>query len=317
MEKNNLTNFLDYLKYERQASENTLRAYKKDLTLFSEYMVTTEELHIFDSNEDLNKITRRNIWGWASCLKKENERTTFLRRISGLRSFMQYHYKIGNIPCNPVTKLNISEKKGKTISLIPQTALQNFLNELAEIVNQNPDDYEVLRDYCMIEVFYGCGLRRSELEKLTLKNIDLTNSYLKLIGKGKKERIIPFSLFLKEVLCRYIQFCEGHEIDFSSSTFFKTKKGKPMNTTLVYNVVIRTLNQKFDTGKPENTKPLAEKIHPHLLRHSYATHLIDNGADLNSVKELLGHSSLKSTEVYVHNSIQKLKDIHKKSHPKG
>jgi integrase/recombinase XerC len=169
-----------------------------------------------------------------------------------------------------------------------------------------PDTFEGQRDKALLEVLYGCGLRRSELISLEYKHIDWPNQTIKVMGKGRKERIVPLGSFASQALKDYLKVCDDQGISYRAEVFV-LENGNPLYPRLVHRIVEKHLNQVCSLQKKS----------PHVLRHTFATHLLNRGADLNAIKELLGHKSLAATQVYVHNSISKLKDVYHKAHPKA
>ena len=292
--------FLNYLQYERQYSEHTLRAYHSDLLIFGEHIQKAFDWNVLEKAEDCTHIKANHIRAWVATL--EGERTTVFRRLSSVRSFFKFLFKKGVIDSNPTLKIQLQSRKRKLVSFIPQEEINTLLNERPQSF-----DFCSARDSLVLELLYGCGLRRSELSELRYEQILWSEKLLKINGKGNKQRLVPFGTIVEEALKTYIQECDKTEINYREETFLKSNTGKKCYAQLIYLIVKNAL-----ASLPDLTRR-----HPHLLRHTFATHLVDQGADLNAVKELLGHSGLKSTEVYVHNSISKLKDLHQKLHPRG
>ena len=226
------------------------------------------------------------------------------RKLSTLRSYFKYLKRNNRINSDPMLKI-LPPKNGKKLPAIIQEKSLDALLKLSEAL---PNTYSAHRDLLIVELLYTCGIRRSELINLSLQDLDFTNKWMKVFGKGSKERILPLSKDLVAKLEAYLELRvdQFEEITIGQEVFL-TNKGKPLYPKFVYNLVNRLIS-KVST---------AEKRSPHILRHSFATHMMNNGADLNAVKELLGHSSLAATQVYTHNSIHKLKETYKIAHPKG
>lgn len=295
-----LQSFLDYLRYERQYSEHTLTGYESDLKLFATHIQISFEWDVIQKMEDCLQIKPIHIRSWVGTLT--GERTSIFRRLSAVRSFFKFLYKKGYIPNNPSVKIQMQNRSRKLVAFIPETEMNNLLNNYPV-----SDDYISARNLCILELLYGCGLRRSELAGLQWEMISLTDRLLKIDGKGKKQRLVPLNSVTLQAIEDYIRISDAQGVFIKEGTFFKTNKGGECYSHLIYTVVKEALE----------ALPNLKRKHPHLLRHTYATHLVDAGADLNTVKELLGHAGLQSTEVYVHNSISKLKELHQKFHPRA
>jgi len=295
-----LQSFLEYLRYERQYSEHTLTAYESDLNLFANHIQISFEWDILSNIEDCLQIKPIHIRSWVGTLT--GERASIFRRVSAVRSFFKFLYKKGLIPNNPSIKIQMQNRSRKLVAFIPEADMNNLLNNYPA-----SDDYISARNHCVLELLYGCGLRRSELAGLRWDMISFSDRLLKIEGKGKKQRLIPLNPVTLQAIVDYIRVSDAQGILIREGTFIKTNKGGECYSGLIYTVVQEALA----------SLPNLKRKHPHLLRHTYATHLVDAGADLNTVKELLGHAGLQSTEVYVHNSITKLKELHQKFHPRA
>lgn len=293
----NINAFLSFLSFEKRASEHTIKAYQKDLEQFSTFV----EQH-FDSIE-LENLTHNHIRSWmialleAGCTAK-----TIRRKLSALKSYFQFLLRRGLILENPMTKV-IAPKVGKQLpAFIPETQLQVLLEE----IDFGPG-YSNIRNRFIIELLYGTGIRRAELIALKASNFDLGRKVVKVTGKGNKERLLPLTDTLITSFQEYVNLRNTTFTDNAEPYLLLTDKGKKLYPKLVYNVVKRYLA----------LVTTIEQKGPHTLRHSFATHLTANGADLNAVKELLGHSSLAATQVYTHNSIERLKKVYQQAHPKA
>jgi len=299
VEPAHLTQFLKYLEVEKRASKHTCISYRNDITQYYKFLLGIYEL------EKLLESNALHIRSWMSQLVSVKVSTRSInRKLSALRSFYNYHLRQGNIKSNPTLRIMTPKTAKKLPSIVQEKNLLNLADQ-----ESTGTSYACLRDALIMELLYSTGMRRSELINLRIQDVDKANRYLKVLGKGNKERLIPFSDSLMKKLNLYLEVRQeiAEELDLTIKNLFFTSKGKALYPKYVYNLVKARLG----------AISTAEKRSPHILRHSFATHLMNNGADLNAVKELLGHASLAATQVYTHNSIEKLKDIYKKSHPKA
>lgn len=289
--------FLEYLQFEKRFSQHTVIAYKTDLEQFFAFLISQ-----YDS-PPLSAITVGFVRSWLAEMRSEEITPKSLnRKISTLKSFFKYQVKAGEIQQSPMTTI-VSPKVGKRL---PSFVAQNDMETLQQYV-EFPDTWKGQTDQLLLRLFYATGMRLSELINLAENQVDYANSQVKVSGKGNKERIIPVSKDLSGQLMGYMQNKKRLKAETVCTNFFINEKGKPLYAKYVYNVVKANLSLVTTLKKKS----------PHVLRHTFATHLTNNGADLNAVKELLGHSSLAATQIYTHNTIDKLKDIHKKAHPKA
>jgi integrase/recombinase XerC len=290
-----ISEFCDYLSHQKRYSTHTVSAYKKDLEQFNQFLITDYDTKSF--KEANSSIIRSWI---VQMIENDISPRSINRKISTLKSFYKYLLKNNEIETNPLLKVTTP----KTSKRLPVFVGESEITDLfAEI--EFPKNYEGVRDNLILELFYATGIRLSELVNLELKSIDYHNSTIKVIGKRNKERIIPFGNNLKLKFENYLT--EREKIKTSDTQLFLTKVGKKIYPKLVYRVVKHYLS----------LVTTASKKSPHILRHTFATHMLNNGADLNSIKEILGHSNLSATQVYTHNTIEKLKNIHKQAHPKA
>lgn len=289
--------FLEYLKFEKRYSPHTIRSYQDDLTFFFEYLSAEyTELSIRD-------IKPTFIRSWLAKQKEKGASAkTINRRISTLKSFFKYQLRQEVIETSPMTTI-VSPKQSKRL---PNYVEQKDTEVLFEHV-EFPDNWEGLMNKMILELLYCSGMRLSELISLKETQVDLHKNSLKILGKGNKERIIPFSHEMKTNLEQYLKQKTTQFGETTTEFFLVNEKGKKLYPKYVQLVVKKYLS----------LITTIEKKSPHVLRHTFATHLMNNGAELNAVKELLGHSSLAATQIYTHNTIEKLKDIHKKAHPKA
>jgi len=287
--------FLDYLRFEKRYSQHTLISYQNDLEQFFSF------LYAQFNEVALEQITAVYIRSWLAELKTDNiSAKTINRKISSLKSFFKFLMKQGVIKQTPMTTV-VSPKINKRLPSFVEEKNTNTLFTYVEF----GDDWKGKTEQLILSLFYNTGMRLSELINLKEKQVDEDYSQLKVLGKGNKERIIPVS---KELLKEIKNYMAQKPVKLKGvAEVFVNEKGKSLYPKYVYNTVKKYLGMVTTLKKKS----------PHILRHTFATHLMNNGADLNAVKELLGHSSLAATQVYTHNTIEKLKDVHKKAHPKA
>ena len=292
-----IQSFIDYLKFEKRYSPHTIISYQTDLDQFFAFLKSQ-----YDS-PSLSAITPGFVRSWLAEMRNDDITPKSLnRKISSLKSFFKYQLKVGEVKHSPMVTI-VSPKVSKRL---PSFVAQNEMETLQQYV-EFPDTWKGQTDKLLLELFYATGMRLSELINLKDSQLDAANGQVKVLGKGNKERIIPVS---KELATRMSSYAENKKQRFPDATFanlFLNEKGKPLYPKYVYNVVKANLSLVTTLKKKS----------PHVLRHTFATHLTNNGADLNAVKELLGHSSLAATQIYTHNTIEKLKDVYKKAHPKA
>lgn len=289
--------FVQYIKYEKRFSPHTIQAYEQDLEQFAAYIRREYEL------EDLNLVQSIHVRSWTvSMMEEEYHANSVRRKLSTLKAFFNYLQKFHGLQRNPMQKV-VVPKTGKRL---PSTLVAAEFNHLLDRLTFS-DDYPGQRDKMILEMLYGTGIRRAELISLRLQDINWGASLLRVLGKRNKERMIPLSAHLIDLLKHYLQVRTNEFESGVPDRLFLTNQGKALYPKLVYNTVRRYLSMITSS----------EKRGPHVLRHSFATHLSENGADLNAIKELLGHSNLAATQIYTHNSIEQLKKIYQQAHPKG
>jgi len=289
--------FLNYLKYEKRASEHTLKAYASDLAQLTSFLENTFEI------KTIQEAGHAQLRSWMVFLLQQGQGPRSInRKISTLKAYFKYLRRLGKVEQDPTQRL-IRPKVSKRL---PMVVAHKQMGQLLD-EQEFEDSYEGIRDKTILEIFYGCGIRLSELIGLKVTEVDLRGGTMRVLGKRNKERIVPMSALLSAQIDVYLL---QRNITFGNSenkALFLTSKGLAMYPRLVYTIVNRNLSLVTTITQRS----------PHVLRHTYATHLLDNGADLNAVKELLGHSSLAATQVYTHNSIEKLKEVYRKTHPKA
>lgn len=301
MQENNQAHtqsFLEYLKFEKRYSQHTIRSYHDDLTFFFDYVILTfGEIAV-------PEIKSTYIRSWLAKQKEEGASAkTLNRRISTLRSYFKYQLRQQVITVSPMTTI-VTPKQGKRLpSYVEQKDTEMLFRHV-----EFPDTWEGQMNKMILELLYCSGMRLSELIALKETQADVVKGNLKILGKGNKERLVPLSDEMKASLKVYLQQKKQQfEGQTPSDHLLVNEKGNKLYPKYVQ-VVVKKYLSLITT---------IEKKSPHVLRHTFATHLMNNGAELNAVKELLGHSSLAATQIYTHNSIEKLKDIHKKAHPKA
>ena len=294
---NNKDAFKDYLQLEKKYSPHTVNAYLNDISFFESFNKNQF------NEESIDQVNYSQIRTWIVSLVDANiSNVSVNRKIASLKAFYKFLLKTKQIEVNPLLK-HKALKAPKTLQ-IPFSE-----KEVSEVLNQiqNPVGFEETRNKLIIDLFYTTGIRRTELIHLKTANVNTSNNTIKVLGKRNKERILPLLPIVSEQLISYFnqrtRLVKVTDNDF----FFLTKKGLKLNDSFVY----RLINTYFST--------VSEKVKrsPHILRHTFATHLLNNGADLNSVKELLGHSSLASTQIYTHSSLSELKKVYGEAHPRN
>lgn len=292
-----IQSFIDYLKFEKRYSPHTITSYSTDLVDFFDFSALTF------GTTDLGSIKSAFVRSWLASLKEKGLSSKSLnRKISSLKSFFKYHLKTGSISTTPMGNV-ISPKINKRL---PVFVKETETITILESVNQQAEDWKSLNGKMLITIFYATGMRLSELINLRENQIDSARGQLKVLGKGNKERIIPISKEVVDTITTYGAL-KRKEFSVFDDFLLVTEKGKKLYPRYAWKLVSDILG----------VASTLDKKSPHVLRHTFATHLMNNGANLNAVKELLGHSSLASTQVYTHNTIDKLKDVHKKAHPKA
>lgn len=294
---NNKDAFRDYLQLEKKYSPHTVNAYLNDINFFESF-----NKNQFDQ-ENIDQVNYNQIRSWIVSLVDDNmSNVSVNRKIASLKAFYKFLLKTKQIEISPLLK-HKALKTPKTLQ-IPFSE-KEVVDVLSQI--QNPEGFEEIRDKLIIDLFYTTGIRRTELIHLKTANVSALTNTIKVLGKRNKERILPILPIISQQLILYLNERACLEKVVDDDFFFLTKKGLKLNDSFVY----RLINTYFSV--------VSEKVKksPHILRHTFATHLLNNGADLNSVKELLGHSSLASTQVYTHSSLSELKKVYEQSHPRN
>lgn len=293
--------YISYLKVEKGFSPATLKAYVKDVLAFAAFLEKEKELNIWD-RESVVKTGHRSLRDWTGSLLKSGQTTrTVSRKISALNSYFTFLKEQKIIESNPVNRIHLPKTSRKLAVFLKEYETEVLFETL-----EYPETFEGIRDKCILEVLYGCGLRRSELLALKLKDIDSGSQTLTVTGKGNKQRIVPFGKHVVKSMEKYREICSANNLNLSGA-FFVKKDGNPMYDKMIYRITKKYFMQ---TSAISNHGP-------HVLRHTYATHLLNAGADLNDIKTLLGHGSLAATQIYTHNSLTRLKNAHNLSHPRA
>ena len=295
--KNNKEAFREYLQLEKNYSPHTVLAYWNDIVSFESF----NSLH-FDQH-DIDQANYSQIRSWiVSLVDAHVSNVSVNRKMASLKAYYKFLLKTKQIEASPLLK----HKSLKTPKKIQIPFSEKEVDAVLLFI-QNPVGFEAVRDKLIVDLLYTTGMRRTELIHLKLANVNFGASTIKVLGKRNKERIIPILPVINCQFESYLKERNGLENIIDEEYFFLSKKGVKINESFVY----RLINSYFST--------VSEKVKksPHILRHTFATHLLNNGADLNSVKELLGHSSLASTQVYTHNSLTELKKVYKQAHPRN
>ncbi len=292
-----LQQFLEYLQFEKRYSQHTVISYKTDLHQFVDYLQTAYD------GVALSQVSSMLVRSWLASLRSEKMTAKSInRKISSLKSFYKFLMRSGGIQQSPMATI-VSPKIQKRL---PSFVAQPDMDTLQRHIEFS-DDWKGLTSKLIIELLYGTGMRLSELITLKDQSIDFYNSQVKVLGKGNKERIIPVSRELIQLVKSYQVEKDCKAIINDQGHLLVLESGKSLYPKYVYLLVKQNLGYVTTLAKRS----------PHILRHTFATHLTNNGADLNAVKELLGHASLAATQVYTHNTIDKLKEVHKQAHPKA
>ena len=289
--------FLTYLQHEKRYSPHTVQSYRTDLIQFGDFMLQTFELQI----NDAAYVHIRDYMVWL--MEEGTAESSIGRKLSALRSFYKYLVREGVVQSSPVALVK-APKAPKRLPVFVDDEKLDMLLDSEVFFNEG---FSSVRDRLVIEALFGTGIRLSELLTLKESDVNFYDSNIRVLGKRNKERIVPISKPLEDQLRNYIALKTLQNFDNKTESLFVTDKGEAAYPKLIYRIVQRYLS--FVSTQ--------DKKSPHVLRHSYATSLLNRGADLNAIKELLGHASLAATQVYTHNSVERLKSIYKQAHPKA
>tara|TARA_B100000530_G_scaffold111747_1_gene69774 strand:+ start:1823 stop:2698 length:876 start_codon:yes stop_codon:yes gene_type:complete len=287
--------FIKYLKFEKRLSDHTILSYDNDLKQFESFFKT------YSTNKEIKTTDKRAIRSWIVELSlKKLSPKSINRKIATLKSFFKFLIKREVIEINPSTNITSLKTDQKIPNFLKEKDVNFLFDNLILEKNFNGE-----RDMMILELLYGTGIRISELINLKTRNINLPKKEMKIMGKRKKERIIPLHQQIISQIKKYLD--KKNEIKSTHEFLLCTNKGKKLYPMLIYRIVKKHLSSLINS----------KKYNPHLLRHTFATHILNKGGDLNSIKDLLGHESLAATQIYTHNSIEKLKETFKASHPRA
>jgi integrase/recombinase XerC len=288
--------FLEYLRVERRYSERTLVSYETDLRQFKTFLVESFE------TKDIVEVDHQMIRGWiVQLIENEISTKSVNRKIATLNTYYRFLMKEQKVKVNPMLKI-LAPKMSKRLPVyVEEIAMEKLFEEM-----EFPDDFNGTLEKLVLELFYATGIRLSELINIRLSDVDEINGTIKVLGKRNKERIIPINKILIDEISNYET--KKMELDTINDTFLLMDvTGKKLYEKKVYRIVTKYLSQVTTLSKRS----------PHVLRHTFATHMLNNGADINAIKELLGHANLAATQIYTKNSVERLKSVHKQAHPRG
>ncbi|MCR4964105.1 MAG: tyrosine-type recombinase/integrase [Bacteroidales bacterium] len=291
--------FITYLQTERRMSVHTVEAYSKDLGQFFTFLEEVVQ------PKTLNDITPDDVRTWIITLLEDKGDTarTVNRKLSSLKAFFRYQMKMENVKTNPMASILSPKIKKRLPEYVEQNDMQRLFSS-----DLFAEDFEGRRDQVIIELFYATGIRLSELLNLHVQDIDLSQNTIKVLGKRNKERIIPFGENMHDLFTMYLDiYQKKFHPGLENYCIFVAANGKQLYPKAVYRIVRKYLDMVTTIDKRS----------PHVIRHTFATHMLNNGADLNAIKTILGHSSLAATQVYTHNSMEQLKSIYKQAHPRA
>lgn len=289
--------FIEYLDKEKKYSQYTTRSYNDDLVQFHDFLIFN------DYQVSINEINYAIIRSWiVEMVDKGLDNVSINRKISSLNSFFKFLLKAKQISTNPLVKHKPLKVQKKVQIPFSEKEMQKIYDDV-----DAPKSFEEFRNLLIIEMFYMTGIRKSELINIKIKDIDFNQKTIRIFGKRQKERLMPLLPYLDSKIREYTQYRSQLEHVLDSDFLFLTKNGVKVSQTFVYRLTIHYFSKVSEKVKKS----------PHVLRHTFATHLLNNGADLNSVKELLGHSSLASTQVYTHSSLRELQNVYTYAHPRN
>jgi integrase/recombinase XerC len=292
-----LNDFSNYIKIEKRYSEHTVRAYTDDIKQFAHF------LKIDPESDKFPELTQSDIRQWVVFLiNSGNSPRTLRRKIASLKTFFNYCLRNQLISQNPADGLILPKLSKRLPEFIKESSIDTLFSK-----SQFEEGFHGLRDRLILELFYATGMRLSELVSLQPASFDMLKGEVKILGKRNKERIVPLTHTVQKLLQEYIALAREQFDLQDTQCLILTDKGKPVYPKMVQRIVQKHLA----------TSTTLEKKSPHMLRHTFATHMLNNGAELNAVKELLGHANLAATEIYTHNTYEKLKSIYKQAHPRA
>lgn len=288
--------FLDYLQYERNYSEETIKSYREDLRQFEEF--AREEIGDSAPSEVKAELVRKWI---VSLMDRGYTSTSINRKLSSLRSFYKFLLRKGEVAVNPLQKITGPKNKKPLPAFLRESDMDRLLDEV-----DFGEGFKGCRDHMIIEMFYATGVRLSELIGLDNKDVDFSSSLIKVTGKRNKQRLIPFGEELKIAMMEYVDV-RNEAVPIRTNAFFVRENGERLSRSIVENLVKRNLSKVVTLKKRS----------PHVLRHTFATTMLNHDAELGAIKELLGHESLATTEVYTHTTFEELKKVYNLAHPRA
>lgn len=291
-----LQEFSDYLRFEKRYSPHTSTAYITDLTQFSDWLQANVHFN------DIKEISHLQIRGWIVELVNSGQTARSVnRKITTLKTYYKFLLRNAWVSANPMLKIQSPRQEQKLPVFVEEQKMENLLEDI-----EFPDNFEGVRDKLLLELFYATGIRVSELVNLKKQDVNLYNLSLTVLGKRNKERSIPIVIGLKNLIENYLDLIKHMDIP-DSGHLFCNEKGRKLSPQKVYDIVKHYLSMVTTAGKKS----------PHVLRHTFATHMLNKGADINAIKEILGHANLAATQIYTHNTIDKLKKSYNLAHPKA
>lgn len=295
-----LDSFLDYIKISKSGSIKTEDAYRRDIGRFLDYL-HEEKITSFEKVDKEVMMNYMTLLRSGKITKTKISNTSFARVLSSLRSFYKYLNRYEGIENNPIQYFKSPKSKKSLPNFLTFEQMMNLLRSF------DLDDPAQLRNRCIIETIYACGLRISEATSLKINNIHFSQQVLTVVGKGNKERMIPFYPKCGRLIEKYMNEARSLWIKEEHGYLFVSQSGKPITPRAVQ-MILKDAGERIG---------LSVEVHPHMLRHSFATHMLDNGADLRTVQELLGHENLSTTQIYTHVTVDRLKNVVKQSHPRS
>ncbi len=296
-----ITDFTNHLRYQKRYSDHTLKAYENDLQSFRQYLISDKELDPEES-EGWSAVSHHFIREWILALMDSGlSPKSVNRKLSSLKSFYKYLLRQGEVSDNPAARITAPKAARKLVRVVPEEEIDRIMDEI-----KFDDDRWGITSQTIFQTFYHTGMRQAELIGLSISDVDLEQARLKVTGKRNKERYIPLTKGLRCSLEKYLNQRLSWPIE-NTEKLFVSLKGKALYPKLVYQTIHDILDRVSGV----------EKKSPHVLRHSFATHMLNHGADLNSIKEILGHANLAATQIYTHNSIDELKRVYGKFHPRN
>jgi tyrosine recombinase XerC len=293
--------YLTYLRIERNASPHTIKSYRKDLSDFAAYLEKKEP----ECFKDCKLISRFSIRAWMGHLSDAGmAKSTIGRKVSCLKSFFKYTFARGITDENPAARVSVPKKEKRLPTSIQQA-------DISRMFDLMPDetDWDV-QNRAIMELFYATGVRLSELVSINVRDVNMSSDFIRIMGKGSKERYVPYGGSARVVLLQWMRlrrkYVAADAPDADKSALFLTKSGRRIYTVAVQRMVRKCIDRVMHTGKKS----------PHVIRHSFATHMMNKGADIRVIKELLGHAALTSTQIYVHTSVEHLKSVYARAHPR-